>query len=267
MKFASVPFNQNQVGWPLNEEDLYRQPSLSGDIKADWVIIGSGYAGVSFARRLASLNPQLNIVLIDAECAATSSSARNSGFIIGLPHNIGSSTAELKKAQDYRALLQEGIRLLDETVTEHQIACEWENVGKYHCQIDPSSEAIMQEYVDNLQLMQEPYSLLDGEALYQKLGTRLYSKGIYTPGCILVNPAKLIAGLARHLPENVTVYHQTPALAMPGKRRRQGDDAAGHDPRRPGDAGDQRALARTLAHREPPGVNGDLRQHYRPAHP
>lgn len=214
MRFASVPFNQNQVGWPLNEIDRQIQPQLCGDIKADWVIIGSGYAGVSFARRLASLNPQLNIVLIDAECAATSSSARNSGFIIGLPHNIGSSTAELKKAQDYRALLQEGIRLLDETVTEHQIACEWEKVGKYHCQIDPSSEAIMQEYVDNLQLMQEPYSLLDGEALYQKLGTRLYSKGIYTPGSILVNPAKLIAGLARHLPENVTVYHQTPALAM-----------------------------------------------------
>lgn len=127
-----------------------------------------------------------------------------------------------EKAQDYRALLQEGIRLLDETVTEHQIACEWENVGKYHCQIDPSSEAIMQEYVDNLQLMQEPYSLLDGEALYQKLGTRLYSKGIYTPGCILVNPAKLIAGLARHLPENVTVYHQTPALAMRQKTAASG---------------------------------------------
>lgn len=214
MRFASVPFNQNQVGWPLNEEDLYRQPSLSGDIKADWVVIGSGYAGVSFARRLASINPQLSIVLIDAECAATSSSARNSGFIIGLPHNIGSSTAELKKAQDYRALLQEGIRLLDDTVSKHQIDCEWENVGKYHCQIDPSSEAIMQEYVDNLQLMQEPYSLLNGEALYQKLGTRLYSKGIYTPGCILVNPAKLIAGLARHLPDNVTVFHQTPALAL-----------------------------------------------------
>ncbi|QGN38131.1 NAD(P)/FAD-dependent oxidoreductase [Klebsiella oxytoca] len=214
MKFASVPFNQNQVGWPLNEADRHRQPSLSGDIKADWVVIGAGYAGVSFARRLASLDPQLNIVLIDAECAASSSSARNSGFIIGLPHNIGSSTAELKKAQDYRTLLQEGIRLLEETVNARQIDCEWENVGKYHCQIDPSSEAIMQEYMDNLQLMQEPYSLLNSEELYQKLGTRLYSKGIYTPGCILVNPAKLIAGLERHLPENITVYHQTPALAV-----------------------------------------------------
>lgn len=95
-----------------------------------------------------------------------------------------------------------------------QIECEWENVGKYHCHIDPSSEAIMQEYVDNLQLMQEPYSLLNSEELYQKLGTRIYSKGIYTPSCILVNPAKLIAGRARHLPENVTVYHQTPALAI-----------------------------------------------------
>lgn len=214
MRFASVPFNQNQMGWPLSETDRQLQPQLVGDITADWVVIGSGYAGVSFARRLASLNPQLNIVLIDAESAANSSSARNSGFVIGLPHNIGSSTAELKKAQDYRALLQEGIRLLEEAVTTHQIECEWESVGKYHCQIDSSSEAIMQEYVDNLELMQEPYSLLSREELYQKLGTRLYSKGIYTPSCILVNPAKLIAGLERHLPDNVTVYHQTPALAI-----------------------------------------------------
>ena len=214
MRFASVPFNQNQVGWPLNEIDKQLQPQQSGDIKADWVVIGSGYAGVSFARRLASLNPQLNIVLIDAGSAETSSSARNSGFVIGLPHNIGSSTAELKKAQDYRALLQEGIRLLEETVNTYQIECDWENAGKYHCQIDPASENIMQEYIDNLKLLQEPYSLLNSEELYQKLGTRLYSKGIYTPSCILVNPAKLIAGLARHLPENVKVYHQTPALAI-----------------------------------------------------
>ncbi|MDV0423919.1 FAD-dependent oxidoreductase, partial [Klebsiella grimontii] len=58
VRFASVPFNQNQVGWPLNDIDHHRQPQLSGDIQADWVIVGSGYAGVSFARRLASLNPQ-----------------------------------------------------------------------------------------------------------------------------------------------------------------------------------------------------------------
>ena len=54
MRFASVPFNQNQVGWPLNEEDLYRQPSLSVYIKADWVLIGSGDAGVRFAPSLAA---------------------------------------------------------------------------------------------------------------------------------------------------------------------------------------------------------------------
>ena len=64
MKFASIPFNQNQVGWPLNEIDRQIRPQLSGNINADWVVIGSGYAGVSFARRLASLNPQLKIVLI-----------------------------------------------------------------------------------------------------------------------------------------------------------------------------------------------------------
>ncbi|MBW7981997.1 NAD(P)/FAD-dependent oxidoreductase [Enterobacillus tribolii] len=212
MKYASIPFNPGPPGWSLNEIDRRRHPRLQEDIQADWVIIGSGFAGVAFARRLANLDSRLKIVLIDAESAIESSAARNSGFIIGLPHNIGSSTAELKKAQDYRTLLQRGIQLLEEEVNTHQIECEWENAGKYHCQIDPASEAILQEYIDNLESMQEPYQLLDREALYEKLGTRLYSKGIYTPGCIQVNPAKLIAGLARSLPESVTVYDDTPAL-------------------------------------------------------
>lgn len=212
MKYASVPFNQNQTGWPLDEPESQRRARLEGDIHVDWVVVGSGFAGVAFARRLASLDNSLKIAVIDSASAADSSSARNSGFIIGLPHNIGSSTAELKKAQDYRTLLQEGIRLLEKEVNAHQIACEWENAGKYHCQIDPSSDAILKEYIDNLDTMQEPYQLLEREALHEKLGTRLYSKGIYTPGCILVNPARLIAGLARSLPDNIAVYDDTPAL-------------------------------------------------------
>ncbi|MBN8035410.1 FAD-dependent oxidoreductase, partial [Vibrio vulnificus] len=39
-------------------------------------------------------------------------------------------------------------------------------------------------------------------------------KGIYTPNSILVNPAKLVVGLARSLPENVKVYNYTPVMAI-----------------------------------------------------
>lgn len=212
MKYASVPLNQNHNGWLRETPAVY--PTLRRDCQADWAVIGAGFAGLAFARRLANLNPELKIVVVDAASVAESSSARNSGFAIGLPHNIGSSTAELKKAQDYRSLLQAGIADLERIVRDRRIDCEWEKVGKYHCQVDARSEHVLQEYRDNLDLMDEHYETLDREALAQKLGTRFYQKGIFTPGAVLLNPASLVLGLAAALPENVILHDNTPAMAI-----------------------------------------------------
>ncbi|WP_312215980.1 NAD(P)/FAD-dependent oxidoreductase [Pantoea vagans] len=214
MRYASIPFNHNQPGWPAGEHSFSPQPALQGDITADWVIVGAGFAGVAFARRLAEINPNLKIIIVEAHSTQQSASARNSGFVIGLPHNIGSSTAELKKANAYRNLLQEGIRQLEQVISQHHLKCDWERVGKYHCQAEPGNDAILKEYASHLDLMNEPWQMSDSEELYQKLGTRFYSKGIYTPGCVLVNPAQLIAGLNACLPEKVQRFDNTPVLGI-----------------------------------------------------
>lgn len=125
MRYASIPFNHNQPGWPAGEHSFPPQPALQGDITADWVIVGAGFAGVAFARRLADINPNLKIIIVEAHSTQQSASARNSGFVIGLPHNIGSSTAELKKANAYRNLLQEGIRQLEQVISQHHLQCDW----------------------------------------------------------------------------------------------------------------------------------------------
>lgn len=214
MRYASIPFNHNQPGWPAGEHSFSPQPALQGDITADWVIVGAGFAGVVFARRLAEINPNLKIIIVEAHSTQQSASARNSGFVIGLPHNIGSSTAELKKANAYRNLLQEGIRQLEQVISQHHLKCDWERVGKYHCQAEPGNDAILKEYASHLDLMNEPWQMSDSEELYQKLGTHFYSKGIYTPGCVLVNPAQLIAGMNACLPENVQRFDNTPVLGI-----------------------------------------------------
>ncbi|AVV39368.1 NAD(P)/FAD-dependent oxidoreductase [Pantoea vagans] len=214
MRYASIPFNHNQPGWPAGEHSFSPQPALQGDITADWVIVGAGFAGVAFARRLAEINPNLKIIIVEAHSTQQSASARNSGFVIGLPHNIGSSTAELKKANAYRNLLQEGIRQLEQVISQHHLKCDWERVGKYHCQAEPGNDAILKEYASHLDLMNEPWQMSDSEELYQKLGTHFYSKGIYTPGCVLVNPAQLIAGMNACLPENVQRFDNTPVLGI-----------------------------------------------------
>ncbi|WP_431022776.1 hypothetical protein ABMA09_12415 [Erwinia rhapontici] len=75
-------------------------------------MIGAGYAGLAFARRIAELRPHQQVVVIDAVDIADNASARNSGFMIDLPHNVGSSTEELAHAQTYRRLLQFGVSQL-----------------------------------------------------------------------------------------------------------------------------------------------------------
>lgn len=161
MRYASIPFNHNQLGWPAGEHCFPLQPMLREDITADWVIVGAGFAGVAFARRLAEINPCLKIIIVDAHSTWESASARNSGFVIGLPHNIGSSTAELKKANAYRNLLQEGIRQLEQVISQYHLQCDWEQVGKYHCQAERGNDRILKEYASHLDLMDEPWQMSD----------------------------------------------------------------------------------------------------------
>lgn len=213
-----LPLNQNMSGWLSQHPQPAAFPALTAAIDADWAVIGAGYAGLAFARRLALLQPAAKIVVLEAGVAYDNASGRNSGFIIGLPHNIGSDTAELKKAHAYRQLLQAGIQRLKNLVDAHQIDCGWEAAGKYHCQAAPGQESILQDYCASLDRLEENYQLLESEALQAKLGTRFYHKAIFTPDTVLVNPALLIAGLAAALPENVHLYYHSPALAIDYQR-------------------------------------------------
>jgi glycine/D-amino acid oxidase-like deaminating enzyme len=62
--------------------------TLDGDVAADWLIVGAGFAGLSAARRLQALRPGEKIVLLDAGEIGKGTSGRNSGFMIDVPHNL-----------------------------------------------------------------------------------------------------------------------------------------------------------------------------------
>ena len=64
--------------------------TLSDNITADVVIIGAGFAGLSAARRIQQLDPKTCVVVLEARRIAEGPAGRNSGFMIDLPHNLGS---------------------------------------------------------------------------------------------------------------------------------------------------------------------------------
>jgi len=214
VKLHLLPQEDQTNGWSLILPERLPRPSLQSAIKVQWLVLGAGYAGLAAARRLAQLNPSADIALIDAGTIGNNASGRNSGFAIDVPHNVGSSLEELAKAQQYQRLLTAGIERLQTLVVQHRIECQWNRAGKYHCAVSAAAEKTLRAHVRELHALHEPFTWYEREALASRLGTHHYRSGIYTPGCILLNPAALCRGLADALPDSVTLYENSPVLEL-----------------------------------------------------
>ncbi|MEN0100396.1 MAG: FAD-dependent oxidoreductase, partial [Brucella pseudogrignonensis] len=82
-----LPADDNTNGWSRILPARAPRAALKGDIKADWIVLGAGYAGLAAARRLAENRPNDQIALIDAQEVGQGTSGRAAGFAIDLPHN------------------------------------------------------------------------------------------------------------------------------------------------------------------------------------
>ena len=73
---------------------------------------------------------------------------------------------------------------------------------------------MLEPYAAELTALNEPFEWVEKDALTAKLGTTHFHRAIYTPGCVLMNPAALTRGLADTLPENVSIFENSPVTAM-----------------------------------------------------
>ena len=213
MRITHLPLNDGFNGWSRILPKRPPKPPLAGDAKADWAIIGAGYAGLAAARRLARNRPNDRIVILDAHEAGENASGRNSGFGIDLPHVVGSAHDDLAGAQAYMRLSRAALDHLETEVKRHAIACDWSRAGKYHTAVSArGSREMLDPFVAMLKSMGEPYRLLSGAETARETGTSYYHASVYTPGCVLMNPAALTRGLADTLPDNVTLHENSPVI-------------------------------------------------------
>lgn len=210
-----LPRDDDGNGWSRILPPRTPKPPLEGEHGADWIVLGAGWAGLAAARRLAENRPGDAIALLDAGQVGENASGRNSGFAIDLPHNVGASLEELDASHRFMALARAAIAWLEGQVERHAIACDWSRRGKYHAARSArASRDILQPFARELEALGEPYRWLDRAALTDELGTPYYHAAIHTPGCVLMNPAALCRALADHLPANVALYENTPAVRM-----------------------------------------------------
>ncbi|MGB0506954.1 MAG: NAD(P)/FAD-dependent oxidoreductase [Pikeienuella sp.] len=215
MKINRLPDNDKTNAWNTILPARTPKAALDADVKADWLVIGAGYAGVGAARRLAELNPQQSVVLVEAGVCGENASGRNSGFAIDLPHTTSSNLDQLDGAHRYMNLARAAVAELDRLVRQHNISCDWSRDGKYHAAVtEKGAEEMLVPFAKELDALGEAYEWVDAGKLTQNLGTKHFHSAIYTPGCVLMNPAALVRGLADSLPENVTLYENSPVVSI-----------------------------------------------------
>lgn len=212
MHSLTYPHYENSSGWNLMLDKLpYVNPLDKIDKYYDFIIIGAGFTGFACANRLAELEPNKSILIIEATEVGEGSSGRNTGFLLPL-HRTANNSYENKIKQ--LEIYSNGISWLKEKINQLKIDCDWSECPK----IDAAATDLG---VENLKRQEEEYkklgikyNKLSREDINNKTGTSYYKEGLEVFSNVFIQPAKLIRGYANNLPDNVTLIQSTPVICI-----------------------------------------------------
>lgn len=184
---------------------------LRGEHSFDVAIVGAGFTGLAAARRLGELRPDDRIALIDGGRIGNNAAGRCSGFAIDQAHNIRAKSFadELDNERFQLQLNRHGQQALRDAVEQHEIDCDWQEVGKIHGAGTVKGQQLLRDLSKNIEALGNSCEFYDAEKMQSITGLSFYREGLYTPGTQQMQPAALVRGLAATLPENVTVFEDS----------------------------------------------------------
>ena len=221
-----LPVDPGPAGWNRLLPERRPRPPLDGAVEADWLVVGAGFAGLAAARRLHELAPGTRTVLLEASAVADGPAGRNSGFMIDLPHDLGSADYRGTGAVDDRMQTRMNRAAIDfaETMARRYRMPPEAAVrsGKVNAAASEAGERLNRDYAAHLAALGEPHETLDARAMTELTGTRFYRGGLRTPGTLMLQPAFYARALADGLAGEgaVQLHERSPVLRLTRERGR-----------------------------------------------
>lgn len=213
-----LPVENGISGWEAISQRSFPVRSLEGNVTADWLIIGAGFAGLSAARRLLELRPDDRIVILEASEAGKGTAGRNSGFMIDVPHNLSSSeyssggtdATRLEMAQNRSA-----IAFATQAAAEYGMSREtFDPSGKINAAATARGMKLNLSFGQSLKGADEEHAFLDAVEMREITGSDYYLGGLYTPGAVLIQPADYIRQFAAGLLSKVDIFERSPVTSL-----------------------------------------------------
>lgn len=218
----NLPVDTGTSGWEALSTRLSPVQSLDGDIQVDWLIVGAGFAGLSAARRLAQLCPGASIAVLEASEIAKGPAGRNSGFMIDLPHTLGTgsySDGDAAQVKQEIAHNRHAISFAASVAAECGMPKSvFDPCGKINAAATAHGTQLNLDFAKSLSSIGEPYETLNAAEMRGLTGSGYYVGGLRTPGAALIQPAVYVRTLAAKLTSVAQVFENSPVTGL----RRQG---------------------------------------------
>lgn len=183
--------------WELTAPPAPRTAALSGSQRADVVVVGAGYTGLSAALHLAEGGA--DVTVLEAAEIGFGGAGRNVGLVNAGMWVMPEALVEVLGV-DY------GERLLDflgnapsavfALIERHGIACETETSGTIHCAVGPEGLRELEERAAQWQRRGAPVELLTAAQTADKVGTSAYAGGLLDRRAGTIQPLAYARGLA-----------------------------------------------------------------------
>ena len=185
--------------------------------KADVVVIGSGYTGLSAARVLALRG--VNVVVLEKETLGWGASSRNGGQVLtGLKAGPSALIKQvgLARAKELYAASLAALKYLEDLIEEEQIACDYAQAGHIEAACKPGHFAHYQREQEVLaREFKHEVTLLDRSEQARELGSTYYHGLLVDERSGALHPAKYVRGLALCVMGwSVPLFEKTPATQI-----------------------------------------------------
>ncbi len=211
--FKTIPYWWDGRDRPGDEADPISPPG-----KADVVIIGSGFTGVSAAMTLARAGR--DVVVLEADRPGFGCSTRNGGHLgPGIRNPYRDLVTRFGKDPAY-ALKKEGhdaYRFLTDLIAEENIECGFVRSGHFVGAHTPRSFDKLRALVDSEPPELEEVRLVEPSKVRNELGTDAFHGALIYPNCGGFDPKLYHMGLMdRATAAGARIYGHQPALAIEG---------------------------------------------------
>ena len=200
-------------GWVEKPDDM--QPALEGDVSADVVIAGAGFAGLSAALELARQGAK--VIVLEREFAGFGASGRNAGYLgggIALEYDLFLKDVGQARAKEIVRYYEDAVPFVEGKLKEYGIDCDYNPSGLIRAGIHPSQEEKVREGVRASAEFGVQSVFLDEAQMRARGIPPAFLFGEYTPRGGTLHPGKYVMGLRRAaLRAGVKIYENTPLLS------------------------------------------------------